>query len=294
VTQTASGVAVSGARRSLAEALRSAELHLTASGVSSPRVDAELLAAHVLETDRTLLWRHLHGPVPEGFEDLVAQRARRVPVQHLTGTAYFRTVSLAVGPGVFCPRPETELVAGVAVDRAKELAADRRARIVDLCSGSGAIAAAVAVEVPGAQVHAVELDPAAAPWLRRNARSHGVVAHIGDIDGCLPELDGAVDIVVANPPYIPTESVPRDPEVAWFDPPNALYSGADGLTHIKVVERTARRLLAPGGLVVVEHGDRQGRAVPDLFMSAGGWAEVVDHVDLTGRDRFTTAVRAGR
>lgn len=290
---TQAAVVAPATRRSLAEALRSAELHLTASGVGSPRVDAELLAAHVLGTDRTLLWRYLHQPVPEGFDDLVARRAERIPLQHLTGTAYFRTVSIAVGPGVFSPRPETELVAGVAVDRARDRGASgQRVVVVDLCSGSGAIAAAVATEVPAAEVHAVELDPAAAPWLRHNARRHRFTAHIEDMDGCLPELDGRAEVVVSNPPYIPIGSVPRDPEVARFDPPMALYSGADGLDHIALVERTARRLLRAGGLVVVEHGDRQGLTVPQVFTSSGGWLEVVDHVDLTGRDRYVTAVRA--
>lgn len=277
-------------RRSLSEALRSAELHLTASGVASPRVDAELLAAHLLGVDRTVLWRHLYHPVPVQFDQLVSRRAQRVPLQHLTGTASFRTVDVAVGRGVFCPRPETEIVAGVAIDVVGR-AVSRTPRLVDLCSGSGAIAASVAAEAPGTEVHAVELDPDAATWLRRNAARYGFTAHVGDIDGCLSELDGAVDVVVANPPYIPLGSVPRDPEVAGFDPPLALYSGDDGLGHIKLVELTARRLLREGGVVVVEHGDQQGTAVSAVFTSTGAWDDVVDHVDLTGRDRFVTAAR---
>lgn len=294
MTQRTGAVATSASRRTLGEALRSAERHLGASGVGSPRVDAELLAAHVLGTDRTLLWRHFEEPVPAGFDDLVAKRAQRVPLQHLTGTAYFRTVSVSVGPGVFTPRPETELVAGVAIERVKALPrAPRVPIVVDLCSGSGAIAAAVATEVAGAEVHAVELDPAAAPWLRQNAELHGFTVHVGDIQGCLPELTGLVDVVVANPPYIPLGSVPRDPEVARFDPPLALYSGVDGLDHVKVVEQTAKRLLRPGGLVAVEHGDRQGQVVPEVFTVAGGWTHVADHVDLSGRDRYLTAERGG-
>ena len=293
MTATAS-VSTPPTRRSLAEALRSAELHLTASGVPSPRVDAELIAAHLLGVDRTALWRHLYQPVPERFDSLVARRAQREPLQHLTGTAHFRTVSLAVGRGVFCPRPETELVAGAAIDLLVGLGArTRSARVVDLCSGSGAIAAAVAAEVPDTEVHAVEVDPDAAVWLRQNAARYGFAVHVADLEGCLPELDRSVDVVVANPPYIPVGSVPRDPEVAHFDPPLALYSGLDGLRHVKAVEETARRLLRPGGVAVVEHGDLQGRSVPEVFATAGGWADVVDHVDLTGRDRFVTAVRSG-
>lgn len=277
-------------RRTLREALRSAEAHLTASGVPSPRVDAELLAAHLLRVGRGGLWAHLTDPVPAGFDDLVARRAERIPLQHLTGCAYFRTITLVVGPGVFTPRPESELVVG----RALELVDGTPAPlVVDLCSGSGAMAAAIATEAPGARVHAVELDPGARPWLQRNARVHGFRAHLTDVSGCLPELSGQVDVVVANPPYIPESCVPRDPEVARYDPPAALYSGADGLEHMRMVERDAARLLRPGGWVVVEHGDLQGRTAPQVFSDTGRWADVCDHVDLAGRDRYLTARRAG-
>ena len=165
--------------------------------------------------------------------------------------------------------------------------------VVDLCAGSGAIAASVVTEVTDVNVHAVERDPAAAPWLQHNARIHGFTAHIADITHCLPHLNGLVDVVTANPPYIPDGCVPRDPEVARFDPPAALYSGSDGLDHIRLVEQTARRLLRPGGSVVVEHGDLQGIAAPEVFGASDAWTDVVDHVDLTGRDRYLTAVRAG-
>jgi release factor glutamine methyltransferase len=277
--------------RQLRDALRSAEQRLAACGVASPRVDAELLAAHLLDVSRSELWRHLEAPVPAGFDDLVSGRSARIPLQHLTGWAYFRTVALAVGPGVFSPRPETEVVAG----RALELLAAGGATqptVIDLCAGSGAIAAALAVEAPGARVHAVERDPGAGPWLVRNADVHGFTAHLADIDGCLPELAGSVDLVVANPPYIPEGSVPRDPEVAEFDPPVALYSGTDGLDHTRLVERAAARLLRPGGWVVVEHGDQQGESVPAIFSDRGVWTDVSDNVDLAGRDRYVTARRA--
>lgn len=276
-------------RRTLREALHSAEAHLMASGVPSPRVDAELLAAHLLRVGRGGLWLHLSDTVPAGFDDLVARRAQRIPLQHLTGCAYFRTVTLAVGPGVFTPRPESELVVG----RALELLPDAASPlVVDLCSGSGAMAAALATEAPRARVHAVELDPAARPWLQRNAREHSFTAHLTDVNGCLPELAGQVDVVVANPPYIPESCVPRDPEVAKYDPPTALYSGSDGLDHMRMVERDAARLLRPGGWVVVEHGDLQGRSAPAVFSETGHWVEVGDHVDLAGRDRYLTARRA--
>jgi len=285
-------------RRTLAEALRSAESHLTASGVASPRVDAELLAAHLLRTERVGLWQYLQQPVPTGFDDLVARRAERIPLQHLTGVSYFRTTELAVGPGVFSPRPETEVVAGHAIDvlrgMMRESGDDTTAtlRVVDLCAGSGAIAAAITVEVPGLDVHAVERDPAAGPWLLHNARAHGFAAHLADVDGCLPELTGRVDVVVANPPYIPEGSIPRDPEVSRFDPPAALYSGPDGLEHMRIIERAAARLLRPGGHVVVEHGDLQGRLAPEVFSATDEWSDVRDNVDLAGRDRFVSARRS--
>lgn len=277
--------------RLLRDALVSAERRLEAAGVPSPRVDAELLAAHLLGVSRGGLWSRLDHPVPAGFDDLVAGRADRIPVQHLTGWAYFRTVTLAVGPGVFCPRPETELVAGHGLGLLAESGVERPT-VVDLCSGSGAIAAAISVEAPGAQVHAVERDPGAGPWLTRNADAHRFTAHLDDLEACLDDLNGSVDLVLANPPYIPEGSVPRDPEVARFDPELALYSGPDGLTHCRLVERTAARLVRPGGWVVVEHGDLQGASVPAIFEATGAWAEVADHLDLAGRDRFVSARRA--
>jgi release factor glutamine methyltransferase len=282
-----------GRRLTLREALRAAERHLSASGVASPRADAELIAAHLLGEERGGLWRHLDRLAPVGFDDLVARRGERIPLQHLTGWAYFRTVSLAVGPGVFSPRPETEVVVGHALELLEGLGVERPL-VVDLCAGSGTMAAAVAAEAPNATVHAVERDPGAGPWLRRNAVAHGFSAHLADVEGCLPELAGSVDVAVANPPYIPMDCVPRDPEVARFDPAMALYSGADGLEHTRLVERAAARLLRPGGWVVVEHGDLQGRSVPEVFAQAGVWGDVSDHVDLAGRDRFVSAQLVGR
>lgn len=279
-----------GPGRSLRAALQDAELQLAASGVPSPRVDAELLAAHLLGVGRGGLWSHLDSAVPVGFDDFVARRAERIPLQHLTGWAHFRTVTLAVGPGVFSPRPETEVVVGHGLDLLTALGVPSPT-VVDLCAGTGTMAAAVAVEAPDAQVHAVERDPGARPWLERNAGAHGFTAYLADVEGCLPELTGRVDLVVANPPYIPHDCIPRDPEVAGFDPAMALYSGPDGLAHMRLVERTAARLLRPGGWVVAEHGDLQGSAVPKIFSESGAWLDVDDHVDLAGRDRFVAARR---
>ena len=259
---------------------------LRAAGVASPEHDARALAAHVIGCPLKELPMH-EGIDKAAYEELVARRAARVPLQHLTGSVGFRWIELEVGPGVFVPRPETESVVQWAVDHA-----DAGCTMVDLCAGSGAIALSFAAEAPGAVVHAVELDPAAAQWTRRNAArlGTGVQVHLGSVEGCLPELDGAVDLVVSNPPYIPEdERHLSEPEVVDHDPELALFAGADGLEVIRLVEQAARRLLRPGGLVVVEHSDRQGASAPAVFVEAGGWTEVEDHQDLTGRDRFVTA-----
>jgi release factor glutamine methyltransferase len=267
--------------------LARATARLEAAGVASPRVDAELLAEHSTGVARAGL---------AGVEDpgdwywrLVERRARREPLQHILGRAWFRHLEVVVGPGVFVPRPETELVAGEAVAEATRLSSGRPV-VVDLGAGTGVIALSVRHEVPSAVVHAVEADTEAWSWTRRNCARSGVHVHLDDLTTCLPDLDGAVDVVVSNPPYIPPQGLPRDPEVRDHDPPAALYgSGPDGLGHLRAVVATARRLLRPGGLLVVEHADCQAAAVADLLV---GWSEVLDHADLTGRPRYATARRA--
>lgn len=274
------------------DALRSAEQRLRVAGVPSPRVDAELLAAHLLGVSRGRLRALVltGAEVPEGFEALVEQRAGRVPLQHLTGTATFRRVDLAVGPGVFVPRPETESVAQLVIDRAVQLDAPR---IVDLGTGSGAIAAAIADEVPGAEVHAVELSELALAWAGRNLAPFGVQLTQGDLATALPEQGGSFDVVVSNPPYIPPDAVPVDPEVADHDPHLALYGGgADGLDLPRAAARTAARLLKPGGYFVMEHAEVQAPAVAAFLADTGSWESVTTHQDLTGRDRATSAVRS--
>jgi release factor glutamine methyltransferase len=269
---------------------------LAAAGVPSPRYDAEELAAYVLGVPRTGLAAvaEVDAGTAGRLDALVARRATREPLQHITGTAAFRHVEVAVGPGVFVPRPETEVVAGWAVDRAHEVAAGgRRPLVADLCTGSGVIALAVATEVPDAQVHAVELDPAALAWARRNLDGTTVRLHAGDAATALHELDGTVDVVVSNPPYVPADGQVRDPEVLAYDPPAALWgSGADGLDTLRAVARTAARLLRPDGWFVVEHADVQGASVVDALHAQGGWVDVHDHRDLAGRDRYATARRA--
>jgi len=235
---------------------------------------------------------HLSEPTPEQqvwYDELIAQRAARAPLQHLTGTAAFRYRELAVGPGVFVPRPETEVMVGWILDR---LAAVKNPLVVDLCTGSGAIAGAIATERPDSTVHAVELSAEACAWARRNLAGTGAILHEGDIDGCLPELDGQVDAVISNPPYIPLtawESVTA--EVRDHDPALALWSGDDGLDEIKVVAATAGRLLKPGGWFACEHADVQGESAPAVFAATGLFTEVRDNKDLAGRNRFATGRR---
>jgi release factor glutamine methyltransferase len=273
-------------RMTLRDDLGAATARLAAAGVPSPRRDAEELAAHSVGTDRRELWRV--AAVGADFWPYVERRAGREPLQHITGRAYFRHLTLAVGRGVFVPRPETELVAGAAIDEARRV---RDPVVVDLCTGSGAIALAVADEVPAARVHAVEVSPDAHRWARRNCAGTKVELRLGDAADAFPELDGTVDVVVSNPPYIPLGSVPLEPEVTDHDPPVALWSGEDGLDTVRVVVRSAARLLKDGGLLVVEHADAQGEAVPDVVAGAGGWRDIADHADLAGRSRYTTARR---
>src|SRR5690606_16899961 len=190
-------------------------------------------------------------PAPDGLDELVERRAAREPLQHLVGSAGFRGIELLVGPGVFVPRPETEQVAGAAIDAAERVVRERgRAVVVDLCTGSGAIALAVAAEVPAARVHAVELDTAALGWARRNLEASPDRDRVGVLRGdartALVELDGTVDVVVANPPYIPPDAEPVDPEVRDHDPAVALYGlGPDGLEVPRGIVRAAARLLRP-------------------------------------------------
>ncbi|KAK1182159.1 peptide chain release factor N(5)-glutamine methyltransferase [Streptomyces sp. NPDC000941] len=265
---------------------------LADAGVPSPRFDAEELAAFVHGVKRG----ELHGVADADFDarywEAVARREAREPLQHITGRAFFRYLELQVGPGVFVPRPETESVVGWAIDAVRAMDVVEPL-IVDLCSGSGAIALALAQEVPRSRVHAVELDEGALRWARKNVEGSRVVLHQGDALTALPELDGQVDLVISNPPYIPlTEWEYVAPEARDHDPQLALFSGEDGLDVIRGLERTAHRLLRHGGVVVIEHADTQGGQVPWIFTEERGWADAADHPDLNKRPRFATARKA--
>ena len=272
---------------------------LAEAGVESPRHDAEALAAHVLGVGRGELTLVADlGNLAPAYDELVARRAAREPLQHLVGSVGFRHLELVVGPGVFVPRPETESVVQWALDAARAEGWPAPL-VVDLCTGSGTMALSIAQELAGAQVHAVERDPVALEWTRRNAEARvaagdpPVTLHLGDVADALPDLDGTFDLVVSNPPYVAVgEREQVDPEVRDHDPEIALWAGDDGLDVIRLVEATARRLLHPGGLLVVEHSDRQGASVPALLTAAGGWTDIADHRDYADRDRYATARRA--
>jgi release factor glutamine methyltransferase len=271
------------------ELRRAAAERLRAAGVASPERDADELLAHVLGISLGRL-PLVESVAPEdiaAYDALLARRVAREPLQHLTGTAAFRHVELAVGPGVFVPRPETELLAGWAIEQVAGLDAPV---VVDLCTGSGAIARAVADEAPHARVHAVELDEAAHRWAVRNLAGTGVDLRQGDMATAFDDLAGTVDVVTCNPPYIPLEAWESvAPEARDHDPHLALFSGNDGLDALRVLAARAALLLRPGGVLGAEHADEQGDSAPAVFSATGRWTEVRDHRDLAGRARFLTA-----
>jgi release factor glutamine methyltransferase len=272
---------------------------LAEAGVASPEADADLLLGHVLGRSRgevqakAIAGAELRVDQLNELEAMLTRRVAREPLQHITGVAHFRSLSLAVGPGVFVPRPETEQVVEYAIDALRAVPGPAPIA-VDLGTGSGAIAFAMATEVPHAAVYAVEVSPDAFAWTTKNRELTGatnatlLLADLGDAFG---ELDGTVDVVISNPPYIPADAIPRDLEVRLHDPAVALYGGVDGLDIVHRVSRTATRLLHAGGTLVLEHGELQGPAIAEL-LRADGWTAVATHRDLLGRDRATTALKS--
>ena len=272
---------------------------LSEAGVPTPEVDAELLIGHVLGISRGQVQAKALTAAGVGTDEVVAvieaveRRAAREPLQHITGRAPFRSLELAVGPGVFVPRPETEFVTQLAIDALLEVPGGSP-RAIDLGTGSGAIALALATEVPQSDVVAVENSPRAFIWARQNAREVGAQnlrLVFADLVDAVPELDGTFDVVVSNPPYIPLGAIPRDPEVRLHDPEVALYGGADGMEVVRAISRRAQQLLRAGGTLVLEHGEVQGAELRAL-LQADGWRVATTHRDLLGRDRATTALRA--
>jgi len=281
----------------LSAILQDASQRFAEVGIESHQADAEILLAHVLDVSRGELTSmifmdaSIESDKLRIFEELLVKRADRFPLQHLTGTAAFRKIELAVGPGVFVPRFETEVIVGKALEFLASLDFDTPV-VVDLATGSGAIALSVAVEFPTAEIHAVELSEQALEYTKRNFQKYAANADLrqGDLSAAFPDLNGLVDVVISNPPYIPDEMIPIYPEVHLHDPKLALYGGADGLDIVRNVELTAKRLLKPGGSLFIEHADMQGEAVRAILL-ATGWHEVKTHQDLAGRDRLVSAIR---
>jgi release factor glutamine methyltransferase len=276
----------------LRRAIDAAAALLAEAGIDSARCDAEQLAAHLAGTDRGRL-PLLDSPGDEFFgryRDVVAARSRRVPLQHLTGTVSFGPVMLHVGPGVFIPRPETEAILEWA--NAQRLPA--RPVIVDVCTGSGALAVALAHRRPAARVIGVDDSDTALDYARRNAEGTAVELVRADVTtpGLLPELDGRVDLVVANPPYVPDDVV-LEPEVAQHDPHRAVFGGPDGMTLVTAVVSLAGRWLRPGGLFAVEHDDTASSETVELVHSTGLFDDILARRDLAGRPRYVTARRWG-
>lgn len=281
----------------LSAAIELASIKFEQAGIESFQADAEILLGFVLDLTRgelqvkAITGESITETEETKFLELVAKRAERFPLQHLTGVAYFRQLELKVGPGVFVPRFETETVTQLAVDALKAVPSDNPIA-VDLATGSGAIAISLAVEVPNAKVFAVELSEDALVYTRQNFAKYAPTATLvqGDLADAFPELNGQVDVLVSNPPYIPDDMIPIYPEVHLHDPSMALYGGADGLDLVRKVEASAKRLLRKGGALVIEHADMQGDAIRELILNLG-WRQCSTHKDLSGRDRATTAIR---
>jgi release factor glutamine methyltransferase len=292
---------------------------LSNAGIESASTESAELLAHVLGVPRNRLF--MQDSIDEedrvAFERLLAKRLNRIPLQHITGTAPFRRIELKVGPGVFIPRPESELVAEAAIRFLREC---ENPIAVDLCSGSGAIALSLALEVPGARVVGVELSADSFVWLQQNVNRFDceIPVEIHQVDATdftasvFSELAGKCDVVTCNPPYIPIDMTPRDPEVRIHEPAVALYGGSDGLDVIRGIVNTAAMLLKSGGLLVVEHADVQGADAGDAsvvnllkqahldeelttyvrgILGEPLFAEVTDRLDFNQRPRFSMATR---
>lgn len=280
----------------VSEALELATDKFSAAGVLSPSVDAELLGCFILDATRSELTLLAITGVsfPENrladFLEGVKRREKREPIQHITGLAPFRHLELEVGPGVFIPRPETEQLVDLAIQKIESI---QNPVIVDLCSGSGAISIALNTEVAGSRVYSVELSKDAFAFLTRNYQRYGLdpkALRHENLTTALEELKAGVDLVVSNPPYIPDSAVPIDLEVQLHDPAVALYGGEDGLDVIRQISTRAWYLLRPGGHLVLEHANTQASAIGELLLTQG-WHEVVSASDLTGKDRMISAVR---
>lgn len=274
--------------------LKQISSRLAEAGIVSANREAELIVSHVLQIElpevfeKSLMGFEIESSDLVAIEQLVQRREQRVPLQHLTGKAAFRNLELGVGPGVFIPRPETEILIDLARDF---LGSSATKRVVDVGTGSGAIAISIAREIPESLVTAIEVSGEAFKYAQQNVLSLAPEINLlqGDFETLLPKL-GEFDLIVSNPPYIPNWAVPKDPEVRDFDPKIALYSGDDGLDAIRALGQLALASVREGGMLLLEHADIQSASVVDLLLSQG-WKEITAHQDLTGRDRAVSAVR---
>jgi len=281
----------------IAQLLEETSSQFAAAGIESSQADAEILLGFVLNLSRgEVLAKAITGEeITDSdlakFLELANKRAERFPLQHLTGVAHFRSLELFVGPGVFVPRFETEGVAQLAIDALRVLPKETPVA-VDLATGSGAIALSISHEVLNVKVHAVELSEEALSYTRRNFEKYAPSADLrqGDLADAFSDLEGSVDVVISNPPYIPDEMIPIYPEVHLHDPALALYGGTDGLDLVRKVDLTAQRLLVKGGTLIIEHADMQGEAIRNT-LETSGWQQVRTHKDLAGRDRAVTALK---
>lgn len=288
-------------RTSARAILVDAEKRFSQAKIPTPKVDAELLLAHVLEVSRAgiSLLQELDDEHRREFERLCQLRQQRIPLQHLTGEQGFRRLVLKVGKGVFIPRPETEILVESVIREIKDLSAPK---VLDLCSGSGAIALAIATEIPNSEVIAVELSETAFEYLKQNVNSYQdllsrvnskIQIILGDVKD-VPLAKNYFDAIVANPPYIPERMVPKEPEVALHDPPLALFSGSDGLELIRLISQRASELLKPGGYLAIEHAELQGdgqTGVPAILKNTEAFEKIEDRNDLNGLSRYSVAKR---
>ena len=266
--------------------LKATSATLADAGIDSPQAQARTLICYCLglSPTRLALVDNLTDAQEALLQTALEQRLAGRPIQHITGEAFFRTVSVRVGPGVFIPRPETEILAGWAIDQVTP----GKTRIVELCAGSGAISLAIAAESDPREQWAVEIDPRAYTYLKANLAATAVHPVLGDMANSLPSLDATIDLVVANPPYLRASLADHLPDEVALDPDLALFSGDDGLDATRVVAKVARRLLKPGGVVGSEHGEDQAEDVAQIFCAAG-FDQVRTCVDLAERPRFVVA-----
>ncbi|WP_210605304.1 peptide chain release factor N(5)-glutamine methyltransferase [Brevibacterium oceani] len=289
----------------MSDLLRGAVTLLREAEVPAPEVDASALLAHAWGIDSATLGRRrlfdesVPAEVTTAFAELCAARRQRIPLQHLTGVAHFRHLELQVGPGVFVPRPETELLVGAALAELSDRARSERPFVIDLCSGSGAITLALASEHEGVDVLGIEREPAALEWSQTNLERVSLgdstveflAADATSITQSHPELIGRADVVVTNPPYVPDAAIPKDPEVAEHDPAAALYGGSTGLEIPALIIAEAAALLRPGGLFLMEHSEEQGPGARELLDASASLRQPATYPDYTGRDRYTVARR---